>query len=687
MAKPWEKYQTESASDIAKPWEKYGKSAQVVPASPSSATAYDPTQDMSFGEKLAAGAGRSISETGRGMSQLARQIIGEKSATALGLPTQADIEEARKLDQPLMETGAGMAGNVLGQIGQMLAGGAALKAGGAAIANVAPKLGTALEYVGGGLAAPATAKQAASGAAAYTATQPVVGDESRLRNTAIGAAAGAAGAALAGHIAGKLGAKFGNIKNPVPAEKAAEIADREINQSLTDIGQSAADLPNGYIDSLKSQMAQSLSEGKRLDPVAMLRKADFDALGISPTQGQVMRDPMQYALERNLRGVAGVGEPITNRLVDQETALRKGIGEYAQGAVEPQQAGSKIADDLAAIDKSMQGNVSQAYRSARESGQGGAELNLTGLAQDYARIAKEYGGNLPSGVRNVLDDYGLMSGKQMKVMTIDDAENILKVINKNVSNDPAVNSALGEMRKSVKDAVMEGIGSGGGPYAEARKLAADRFALQEAIPALAKAAQGELNPDVFVKNYLVSPTKSTAEVNRLASLLKEKSPESFDLARSQIGDYLQSAAFGENVTGDAPFRAAAYAKALNNLGTGKLKAFFSPDEIAQMRTISRVGSYIHSHPNAAAVSTSNSGNPVVNTMIGLASSKIPGAHFIAGITKAAKQSAQQKAAVESALSGSPKAELLPKGFDEETLNRARLIGGLIGGASAASAGQ
>lgn len=64
----------------------------------------DPTQGMSGPEKFFAGAGKAFVDIGRGAGQL------------VGLVDQKDIDEDRRLSEPLMKTSAGMAGNVVGNL-------------------------------------------------------------------------------------------------------------------------------------------------------------------------------------------------------------------------------------------------------------------------------------------------------------------------------------------------------------------------------------------------------------------------------------------------------------------------------------------------------------------------------------------------------------------------------------------
>lgn len=113
----------------------------------------DPTADMTGLDKFRSGMGKAFVDVGRGAGQL------------FGMGDRADIDEARRLDAPLMNTGAGLAGNIVGNV--------------AAYAPLAAVPG-ATTIAGG------AALGALTGAA-----QPVGEGDSRLANAAIGGMAGA----------------------------------------------------------------------------------------------------------------------------------------------------------------------------------------------------------------------------------------------------------------------------------------------------------------------------------------------------------------------------------------------------------------------------------------------------------------------------------------------------------------
>jgi hypothetical protein len=142
----------------------------------------NPTANMSGPQKFFAGMGKSIYDTGRGIGNL------------VGMVSDEELSRAKELDDPLMDTGAGIAGNVAGHIGQVLAPGGLLHAVGKT-AN-APRLMNA----GRELMAPTSFKTGAGVGAGYNFVQPGTMQE-RTASAAFGGALGGAG----GYIGGKIG--------------------------------------------------------------------------------------------------------------------------------------------------------------------------------------------------------------------------------------------------------------------------------------------------------------------------------------------------------------------------------------------------------------------------------------------------------------------------------------------------
>lgn len=204
--KPWERYQqtTGAREPLTGPWSQFQQPAAPPPAAPPS----DPSAGggtLQFGpldtgipisesvNRALAGAGKALVDTLRGFGQMgelagrapslepgmtAAEIAAEsdKAAVLAGQasqptsPLQAEINESRVLDAPLMATPEGAVGNIGGQIV------AAVPA--AAVPGVNTYTGATV--LGSALAA----------------LQPIAEGESRAENMALGAAGGAAGKAI-----------------------------------------------------------------------------------------------------------------------------------------------------------------------------------------------------------------------------------------------------------------------------------------------------------------------------------------------------------------------------------------------------------------------------------------------------------------------------------------------------------
>lgn len=156
---------------------------------------FDPTEGMSTKEKVLAGIGKAFVDTGRGVGQL------------VGLVSDQDVAEARKLDAPLMNTGAGKVGNFAG--------------------SMAVALPTVL------IPGANTVTGAALIGAAQGAIQPTVGDESRITNAGIGAVAGAGGI-MAGRAIKGLYQGSKALVEPFTQSGRDKIAGRVLNRFAAD---------------------------------------------------------------------------------------------------------------------------------------------------------------------------------------------------------------------------------------------------------------------------------------------------------------------------------------------------------------------------------------------------------------------------------------------------------------------
>jgi len=434
---------------------------------------------------------------------------------------------------------------------------------------------------------------------------------------ALGGAAygiGKAGNALlnAGESAGNKLSALINGPRQLP-EDLLNRAEIQIQAQLGKAGVDLSSIPQGILSNLKTQVATALDNGQTLDAAALLRKADFQSLGMRGTLGQITRDPMQWAQEKNLRGVQGAGEPLAEIFNGQNIALGNRLTDIAPGAANPYQAGNALTARLQGLDAPVRERVGAAYQSARDEAGRYANINTKQFSETANAALDEQmlGRFLPSNIRGMLND--VSAGKiPLNVNNAVQFDSTLSEAQRTLARqgDSAGQRAIGVIRDALHGADIE---SAAGQTAKqsfdaARGMARERFATIDRIPAL-KAALDDVDPDKYVQKYIING--KTNDLSALANYVRAD-PEAQKIVRSQIIDHLQSKAFGMNVTGDKSFAPESFNKALQSIGTDKLSTFFSPEEISTLQAIGRVGANINTVPAGSAPNFSNTASAAMN---------------------------------------------------------------------------
>jgi hypothetical protein len=220
---------------------------------------------LDTGLEMPQGLSRFLAGAGKGMTD-----IGRGAAQMVGAIDRQDVDEIKKRDAPLMNTGAGMAGDVVGQI--------------------AP----AIPFAAAGIPA------AIGVGAAQGALTPVGTQDSRLQNMAIGGGLGAAGPVLVrGGNAAYQGAK--SLVQPLTRSGQEQIAADVLRASATNPQAAAA----------------NLARAREFVP------------GSSPTVGQAAQDPGLAQLERTLLNNPEYAGPLNSRFAAQKAARSKAVADVA----------------------------------------------------------------------------------------------------------------------------------------------------------------------------------------------------------------------------------------------------------------------------------------------------------------------------------------------------------------------
>jgi hypothetical protein len=290
-----------------------------TPLTEGAETSYDPTEGMSGTEKFFAGIGKAVYDLVRGGGQV------------LGLVSQEAIDEAKRLDAPLMDTGAGVAGNIIGHgvVGALIPGANTLK-------------GATL--VGAGLGA----------------SQPVASDESWALNTAFGAGGG-----FGGQVVGKA---VGRLVRPVQKEldpATQRLANKAKAAGITlDAAQQTGSKPLKIIGSVLDNLpftadSQAVKKGAQRAAWqrAVLKEAGEDADIATPDVMGTIKDRVGGEFRRL---TATYDLPVDNRLLTELANIEAKYGRRLN--VNQRQIVQSYIDDLTSA-PSMPGTIYQDARS------------------------------------------------------------------------------------------------------------------------------------------------------------------------------------------------------------------------------------------------------------------------------------------------------------------------------------
>jgi hypothetical protein len=334
-------------------------------------------------------------------------------------------------------------------------------------------------------------------------------------------------------------------------------------------------------------------------------------------QSHITRDAMQFAKEQNLRGIQGVGEPITETLTAQNKALIGNLDALGANKGADVIAGGKGAiDTISAADKKAQGAVNQAYDAFRKATGKDLDVPLQGLAQDYAATVKSFGDTIPGAIRKQFESLGLMTGKQTKSMTITDAEALIKDINRNYNPmDKAQAHALDDLRKAVQNAITEGAGAGAGAEAAglakaARAAAKARFDMIDATPAY-KAVVGGVEPDKFIQKFVLQGNK--AEIQRMMAVMQKENPEAANAFADSMMAHVKGRVLNKGSAENGIFSQAQLKQFVSDPNTAaRLEAVIGPQKMQTLRQLNDVAENALFAPKASAVNSSNTAGAAAN---------------------------------------------------------------------------
>jgi hypothetical protein len=478
----------------------------------------------------------------------------------------------------------------------------------------------------------AAMKGAAQGAILNTLTAPVTDDSKpflleKAKQAGVGAVGGTIGSTLGFGITKGVNAALDVAKRGLTrltTGDASKAADTVVSDVLKGQGLDKSNVTPELFDGIKAQVQEAIKNGNKVDGEALSRLTQAQTLPVPVPmlKGQLTRDPMQYAKEMNLRGIKGVGEPITETMQAQNKALIANLDAIGgnKGA-DVVTAGKDLIAPLQAIDKQAQSGVRASYDAFKQATGRELDVPLQGLAQDYSKIAKDFEGKIPSGVKNSFEQYGLTGGKQLKTFNIEDAENLIKNINDHYSpalraTDPGQANALDKLRKAVQSTIENGAGASAegtaaaGLAKAARAAARERFQTIDNTPALKAAIRGA-EPDKFIQKYILQGNQS--EIESLVNVLKKDNPQALESLQDALVAHIKSRVLNGNSAENGVFSQAQMKSFSENPNfVARLSPVLGPEKMQTLRQLNKVAEDVLYAPKASAVNTSNTASAAAN---------------------------------------------------------------------------
>ncbi len=389
-----------------------------------------------------------------------------------------------------------------------------------------------------------------------------------------------------------------------------------------------------------------------LDAKALQRLADFRATGLTPTRGTVTLDPIQITREKNL-AKAGANSTLSTpqglaRVENENNALLIKRLQELQGArdVDATEMGRKLSDNIFAQRDALRQAEQAAWDAAKASP--GYKMPMDAKVLSDMNQALGDSALMPFMDKNI-SAYMQALQANPEQFTPQAYQNLQSMLSRAMAAGGNEAAAAGAARKVLEAAQIkpqasqipnpQGLPSTGAQARvfratdgmpedsmaainQARAATKAAYAFEDSSPLVRKAlSEGSMSDPTRLGEYLLRSTPD--EAAEIARLLGN---EGKGLARAAIATHIKQKALNGASDEMGNVSQKALNSAIKRMGDEKLKLFFLDDEIAQLKRLGRVASYVQAQPAGSAVNNSNSGAMVVGKGLDLLtgiSSKIP----------------------------------------------------------------
>lgn len=493
-----------------------------------------------------------------------------------------------------------------------------------------------------------------------------------IKSGAIGTAAGSAFGGLVEAVAPVLRAATNAVRKIVgnDAQTAAPgAADAVVKKTLQTAGVDPSTVNMPLLTGMRQDVQSALEHGADISPQAIVNRARAESLPVPVqlTRGQATGDAMQYAKELNLRGVQGVGEPMTQRLTEQNQAFIANLDALgAKNAPSPIDTGNAYAGKVQQFWDGLQQRKDQLYESVRNNQGQSAAMDGIGAAKaikaKFDSPAESHIWNsLPANIRQTIDDIG----DGTFPMTVAQAQSLDKQWGRAaIGANGDVAHALNEARSMLLNApITDSVGQEAKVAYQAAKAAhAQQMSLLDPKlpngmpnpnfqPLVKSVVQDGKPPEQLFDKHFMNAAPSVAAKNlQFLSRLDPEAPK--QIGQTFIGEVKRSALNSSSDERGIISEAAMRGWANDPVKSTRMEALMPKPAVDTFRNLASTVEAAKKIPVASAVNTSNTGSSLVNAgtsmlkqnAVAQATKRLPILRdIIGGIQEANQQTAAKEA--------------------------------------------
>lgn len=417
------------------------------------------------------------------------------------------------------------------------------------------------------------------------------------------------------------------VSNGTVSSSAA--ADQVVKDALTATGTDPKTINLSLLKGMRQDVKSALDTGADISPVAVANRAKAESLPVPVqlTRGQATGDPMLFAREQNLRGIQGVGEPITGRLQEQNAAFLANLDALgAKNAPDPVSLGTQVSKGVQDFWDALQARKEQLYGAVRNAqGQSAAMDGVSAAdnikaALDTPQASHVYD-MLPANIKRTIDELG--SGQVP--FTVAQMQSLDKIWGDAArGTDGSTAYAINQARRILSNApIADDVGEQArAAYNLAKQAHAQQMSLVDPKlpngqpnpnfqPVVKSVVMDGKPPETLFNQHFMNAAPSVAARNlQFLTQLDPNAPQA--IGRTLMGEIkrqaLSSASDQRGTVSEAVLRGWAQ----DPVKSARMDALLPAPAVGTFRNLASTVEAAKKFPVAAAVNTSNTGSAVVN---------------------------------------------------------------------------